>query len=193
MLIRRETQTDVEVVDAIHRAAFPGPVEADLVHALRADAGYVPALALVAEDADGEVVGHVICTVGSVGRDESTTWEWTVALGLGPIGVRPDLRASGLARSLYERFFAAMRASGAVRVDAITGPGNVGSQRFHRAMGFEPTGDTEIRVRQAEELREASGAQDLTFELVRGATHYLHGHRREVLDRIVDWLRERVG
>ncbi|MBM7505858.1 GNAT family N-acetyltransferase [Agromyces aurantiacus] len=60
------------------------------------------------------------------------------------VGVRPDLRTSGLARTLYERFFDAMRASGCRRVDAITGPRNVGSQRFHRAMGFEATGDTEI-------------------------------------------------
>ncbi|MGR2752870.1 N-acetyltransferase family protein [Agromyces arachidis] len=60
------------------------------------------------------------------------------------VGVRPDLRSSGLARSLYERFFAAVRASGCRRVDAITGPGNVGSQRFHRALGFELTGDMEI-------------------------------------------------
>lgn len=60
------------------------------------------------------------------------------------VGIRPDLRASGLARTLYERFFDAMRASGCRRVDAITGPGNVGSQRFHRAMGFELTGDSEI-------------------------------------------------
>jgi pimeloyl-ACP methyl ester carboxylesterase len=58
---------------------------------------------------------------------------------------------------------------------------------------LHPTGDTEIRVRQAEDLRDASGAGDLTFELVHGATHYLHGHRRQVLERIVDWLRERVG
>lgn len=60
------------------------------------------------------------------------------------VGVRPDLRQSGLARTLYERFFAAMRASGCVRVDAITGPVNRRSQAFHRAMGFEATGDVEI-------------------------------------------------
>ncbi|GGI45695.1 ribosomal protein S18 acetylase RimI-like enzyme [Agromyces flavus] len=60
------------------------------------------------------------------------------------VGVRPDLRQSGLARTLYERFFNAMRASGCRRVDAITGPVNRRSQEFHRAMGFELTGDTEI-------------------------------------------------
>ncbi|WP_438853959.1 GNAT family N-acetyltransferase [Agromyces sp. M3QZ16-3] len=60
------------------------------------------------------------------------------------VGVRPDQRHTGLARTLYERFFEAMRASGCRRVDAITGPPNVRSQDFHRAMGFELTGDTII-------------------------------------------------
>lgn len=60
------------------------------------------------------------------------------------VGVRPDLRQSGLARTLYERFLDAMRASGCVRVDAITGPGNRRSQAFHRAMGFRATGDAEV-------------------------------------------------
>jgi ribosomal protein S18 acetylase RimI-like enzyme len=60
------------------------------------------------------------------------------------VGVRPDLRQAGLARTLYERFFAAMRAAGCRRVDAITGPVNRRSQAFHRAMGFEASGDTEI-------------------------------------------------
>ena len=60
------------------------------------------------------------------------------------VGVRPDVRRSGLGRTLYERFFAEMRTSGCVRVDAITGPVNRRSQEFHRAMGFELSGDTEI-------------------------------------------------
>ena len=60
------------------------------------------------------------------------------------VGVRPDLRRSGLARALYERFFDEMRASGCRRVDAITGPGNGRSQEFHAAMGFTASGDTTI-------------------------------------------------
>lgn len=60
------------------------------------------------------------------------------------VGVRPDLRGTGLARTLYERFFDEMRASGCRRVDAITGPVNRRSQDFHRAMGFDLSGDTEI-------------------------------------------------
>jgi ribosomal protein S18 acetylase RimI-like enzyme len=60
------------------------------------------------------------------------------------VGVRPDLRQGGLARTLYERFFTAMRAAGCRRVDAITGPVNRRSQAFHRALGFSATGDAEI-------------------------------------------------
>ena len=60
------------------------------------------------------------------------------------VGVRPDLRRAGLARTLYERFFDEARAAGCHRVDAITGPPNRRSQAFHAAMGFTATGDTEV-------------------------------------------------
>lgn len=60
------------------------------------------------------------------------------------VGVRPDLRQAGLARTLYEAFFTEARAAGLRRVDAITGPVNRRSQAFHRAMGFEQTGTVDI-------------------------------------------------
>jgi len=54
-----------------------------------------------------------------------------------------------------------------------------------------PTGDTEIRLHQAEAIHEASGAADKTYLTIDGAPHYLHGHRKVALDHIVDWLRAR--
>jgi pimeloyl-ACP methyl ester carboxylesterase len=51
-----------------------------------------------------------------------------------------------------------------------------------------PTGDTEIRVRQAEAIRDAAGSQDVTYETIKGAPHYLHGRRRETFDLIIDWM-----
>jgi pimeloyl-ACP methyl ester carboxylesterase len=54
-----------------------------------------------------------------------------------------------------------------------------------------PTGDTEIRTWQAEEIRDAAGSDDVTYITVDGAPHYLHGHRVGVADTIVDWLRAR--
>jgi putative acetyltransferase len=97
MLIRREAAHDLDPIDAIHRAAFarpdtPDPVEARLVCDLRADLGWVPALSLVAEDPDGAVVGHVVCTVGAVGGRP--------ALGLGPLGVLPEHQGHGVGAAL---------------------------------------------------------------------------------------------
>jgi alpha-beta hydrolase superfamily lysophospholipase len=55
-----------------------------------------------------------------------------------------------------------------------------------------PTGDTEIRLHQATEIAEASGAEDTTYVEIKGAPHYLHGYRREAMEVVVDWLRGRV-
>ena len=56
------------------------------------------------------------------------------------VGVGPDERGSGLARAMYEDFFDRMRAEGRTLVHAVTGPVNVGSIAFHRAMGFDVAG-----------------------------------------------------
>ena len=56
---------------------------------------------------------------------------------------------------------------------------------------MHPTADTEIRTHQAEAIRDASGADDVTFETIAGASHYLHGRRRETLQVITDWMRDR--
>jgi alpha-beta hydrolase superfamily lysophospholipase len=54
-----------------------------------------------------------------------------------------------------------------------------------------PTADTEIRVRQALEIRDAAGSDDVTYHEMKGAPHYLEGHRRPAMERVVDWLRQR--
>jgi alpha-beta hydrolase superfamily lysophospholipase len=56
---------------------------------------------------------------------------------------------------------------------------------------LHPTADTEIRVRQALEIRDASGAEDVTYEALVGAPHYLEGHRRPAMELVRDWLRQR--
>jgi predicted GNAT superfamily acetyltransferase len=52
------------------------------------------------------------------------------------VGVSPRWRGNGLARSLYERFFALAEADARQVVRAITAPRNAASIAFHTAMGF---------------------------------------------------------
>jgi predicted GNAT superfamily acetyltransferase len=59
------------------------------------------------------------------------------------IGVAPAERGSGLGRELYERFFAAARASGRSVVRCVTSPQNTASLAFHEAIGFEQEGTAE--------------------------------------------------
>ena len=54
-----------------------------------------------------------------------------------------------------------------------------------------PTADTEIRLRQARAIFDASGATDKEYIEIKGASHYLHGRRVEAIDLVVDWLKSR--
>ena len=56
---------------------------------------------------------------------------------------------------------------------------------------LHPTADTEIRVRQALEIRDAAGSDDVTYHELKGAPHYLEGHRPAAMEIAVDWLRAR--
>ena len=56
---------------------------------------------------------------------------------------------------------------------------------------LHPTADTEIRVRQALEIRDAAGSDDVTYVELRGAPHYLEGHRVDAMERVTAWLRAR--
>ena len=57
---------------------------------------------------------------------------------------------------------------------------------------IHPTADTEIRLHQARELAEVSGASDVTYEELEGAPHYLQGHRVHANEHMVSWLRSRL-
>jgi hypothetical protein len=54
-----------------------------------------------------------------------------------------------------------------------------------------PTADTEIRVWQAEEIVANAGADDTTYVELKGAPHYLEGHRREALQIVAEWMAAR--
>lgn len=89
----------------------------------------------VVEDADANLRGFLIAFRS--GDDAESAY-------IHFVGVDPEVRGRGVARSLYEQLFADLRATGVRRVAAITGPGNVASQRFHAALGFRIGGVVEI-------------------------------------------------
>ncbi len=51
-----------------------------------------------------------------------------------------------------------------------------------------PTADTEIRVWQAKEIVDAAGAADVTYIEMKGAPHYLEGHRPQAVAHVAEWI-----
>ncbi len=53
------------------------------------------------------------------------------------VGVHPGHRRAGLARLMYEHFFAMARARGRTLVRCVTSPSNRASVAYHASMGFQ--------------------------------------------------------
>ena len=123
-MIRTEEPTDIEAIHSVTAAAFRKaehaapevdgePGEAALVGWLRADAGWIPELSLVAE-LDGVVVGHVVATRGYVGEQP--------ALGLGPLSVHPDQQGRGFGSALVYELLSRAGARGETLVALLGDP-----------------------------------------------------------------------
>ncbi|MET9361667.1 GNAT family N-acetyltransferase [Streptomyces sp. NPDC006632] len=56
------------------------------------------------------------------------------------VGVDPALHGHGVARTLYNAFFALARTHGRRYVHCITSPENTGSRAFHTRLGFRASG-----------------------------------------------------
>jgi len=54
-----------------------------------------------------------------------------------------------------------------------------------------PTADTEIRIRQAREIADNAGSDDVTFVEMKNAPHYLEGHRPEAMQIVAEWIAKR--
>jgi putative acetyltransferase len=139
VLIRRETPADIETIDEIHRQAFaavapPGaePIEVGLVRALRADSGWIPALSLIAESPTGEVIGHVVCTLGQVPGG--------TAVGLGPIGVLPQHQGARVGEGLMH---AVLGAADALEFAVVV---LLGHLDYYPLFGFVPAASIGIEA-----------------------------------------------
>jgi GNAT superfamily N-acetyltransferase len=78
-------------------------------------------------ESEGRIVGFVVGFVSQTFPEEAY---------IHFVGVHPEFRKKGLARELYERFFAAVGKRGCRTVRSVTSPVNKVSIAFHRRMGF---------------------------------------------------------
>jgi predicted N-acetyltransferase YhbS len=137
--VRRERTADRDSVRAVHRAAFgrrdadrpEDVVEARLTDELRTDVGFLPHLSLVAVR-DDVVVGHVLATRG---RLEPLG---VPALGLGPLGVRPDEQNRGVGTALVHALLAVAEAC-EERVVAL-----LGAPAYYGRFDFRPAAELGI-------------------------------------------------
>jgi putative acetyltransferase len=136
VLIRRESVQDAGAIHAVTAAAFASPdkacppAEARLVAELRASPAWLPPLSLVATDAAGDVIGHVVCTRGHVGQ--------APVLALGPLSVRPDCQRRGVGSALMHAVLGAGDALGEPLVALL------GSPAYYSRFGFRLTSELGI-------------------------------------------------
>ena len=96
LLIRKEELKDYNDVynvikDAFLSAEHSDGNEHDLVNVLRQSKSFIPELSLVAE-IDGKIVGHILFTKASVGKD--------TVLALAPLSVLPKFQKKGIGSAL---------------------------------------------------------------------------------------------
>jgi putative acetyltransferase len=128
-LIRSEQPRDVAAIQAVHSAAFPTVLEAQLVDALRA-AGRLT-VSLVAEEG-GRIVGHVAFSPVTIAAAAD-------GLGLGPVAVLPEFQRRGIGGGLITCGLAAAERLGTGFVVVL------GEPAYYGRFGFRPAAEWELR------------------------------------------------
>ncbi|AXB44038.1 GNAT family N-acetyltransferase [Amycolatopsis albispora] len=130
---RPETPEDRAAIHAVNAAAFPTAEEADLVDALRADPeAWIDGLSMVAETADGEIVGYALLTRCQVGGEP--------ALALAPCAVRPDHQRTGAGSAAIRAGLDAARRLGENLVVVL------GHPEYYPRFGFTPASGFGVRA-----------------------------------------------
>ncbi len=130
---RSEAPEDVAAVRAVCLAAFPTPLEADLVDALRADReAWSGGLPVVTEDPAGEVVGYALFTRCRVGDGP--------ALALGPCAVLPEHQGRGAGSAAIRTGLDLARRRGENLVVVL------GHPSYYPRFGFTPASGFGVRA-----------------------------------------------
>ncbi|QNE32719.1 N-acetyltransferase [Sphingomonas sp. NBWT7] len=124
--IRPAAAADVPRIDALLRACFPAPDEADLVRELCLAGDMV--LTMVADDeATGETVGAVVFSRMAVSVNDRPV----AAVALAPIAVAPAYRRQGVADALIHAAHERLEAAGVVLSFVL------GDPAFYARFGYD--------------------------------------------------------
>jgi putative acetyltransferase len=100
LTIRPERAGDEDAVRAVNDAAFGGAAEGRIVDDLRDTDRWISGGSLVAEDRAGQIIGHVLLSVGDLVADDGVVRRiWM----LGPIAVAPGHQKQGVGSALMKR------------------------------------------------------------------------------------------
>ena len=138
--IRPELPMDLDQIHELHREAFRSPAEAELVDAVRAGAGFVPELSLVAVAADESVLGHILVSIVAFEPDAERSARRDV-LALAPLAVLPPHWDRGIGSALMQAALSVADQREEPLV-AVLGPPS-----FYGRFGFEPAAPAGIRSR----------------------------------------------
>lgn len=127
MIIRTERPGDEAAIAAIHRAAFGGPTEAELVDALRRTVQ--PLVSLVAMEQE-EMVGHILFSPVTL-----TGHAGLQIMGLAPVGVRPQRQRRGIGSALLREGIEACTRLGFGAVVVL------GHADYYPRFGFRPAAE----------------------------------------------------
>lgn len=134
MILRPETPAEYLQAEEVHRLAFAGPKEAQVVAAVRNSPHYRPDWSLVAQ-LDGQVAGHILFSYVGL-QDPSGTMRPVVVLA--PLAIHPQFQNRGLGKALVQE--------GLKRIEAA-GEGLVlvrGHAHYYPQFGFRPSHELAI-------------------------------------------------
>jgi putative acetyltransferase len=127
--IRPERAADEDAIRALNDAAFGGPVEGRIVDEIRGTDRWIDGGSLVAEDAAGAIVGHVLLSEGDLVPDAGSVRRiWM----LGPVAVAPDVQRRGIGTALMKAAIG-LAVSRAQPVICL-----LGHASYYPRFGFEP-------------------------------------------------------
>ncbi|MGX5818925.1 GNAT family N-acetyltransferase [Chitinophaga lutea] len=106
--IRPEQPRDIAAISALHRAAFRGEGESQLVSRLRKSAYFIPELSLVGLQGD-DLLGHILFSKVQIVDNDGREFE---TLALAPMAVTPAIQFSGIGSQLVRTGLDAARTLG---------------------------------------------------------------------------------